>query len=89
MLQTEYFEHMTKQGEFEAFCDSYYLPAHLQSHIHYIMPDVKPSGITGRTTRSLLGTRSGEWRVACFRVLELQSLILQCVPAPDRRAYVL
>lgn len=51
-LQTEYFEHENGEGDFEASCDQYHLPAHLQSHIHFITPGVQSSDINGRTARS-------------------------------------
>ena len=51
-LNTEYLEYELESGEFEVSCDSYYLPDHLQAHIHYITPGIKGSDITERTSRS-------------------------------------
>lgn len=64
-LQTEYFEHETKEGDFEASCDYYHLPESLESHIHFITPGIQSSDINGRTARSRfsLRKRMGKSRV--------------------------
>ncbi len=52
LFNTEYFEHINKDGDFEASCDKYYIPQHLRAHIDFITPALKGSVVSGRTVRS-------------------------------------
>lgn len=49
-LQTEFFEHEIEDGGIEVSSDYYYLPEHLQQHIHYITPGIKASDITNQAS---------------------------------------
>lgn len=73
LLNTEFHEHHDTNGAFQASCDHYSLPEHLQAHIDYITPGVKPSHITGRTERSRIFHRDLAYQISARREVQVEA----------------
>jgi tripeptidyl-peptidase-1 len=58
LFGTEYYEHITNDGEVRIGCDEYWLPIHVSSHVDFVKPGVK---LSAPLKKRQVDKRSGFW----------------------------